>query len=75
MISIPFKPDALLMDFDGVMTDNYVITDSNGIESIRCSKLDSTGLSLLLKHADIYIAVITSETNKGPSQRCKKLGI
>ena len=75
MINLPFKPEALLMDFDGVMTDNYVNTDCQGIESTRCSKLDSMGLNLLKTHVDIYIAVITSETNKGPSQRCQKLGI
>lgn len=75
MIKLTFKPEALLMDFDGVLTDNYVYTDSSGLESIRCSKLDSMGLSLLKRHLDIYIAVVTSERNGSPIRRCEKLGI
>ena len=75
MIILPHTPEALLMDFDGVLTDNHVITDSEGVEYVRSSKLDSMGLSLLKKHSQIYIAVVTSERNKAPLKRCEKLKI
>ena len=40
-----FIPKALILDFDGVFTDNKVLTNSEGIESVNCSKLDSLALS------------------------------
>lgn len=75
MIVLPHTPEALLMDFDGVLTDNYIITDSEGVEYVKSSKLDSMGLSILKKQSQIYVAVITSERNKAPFRRCEKLQI
>ena len=65
---------ALLMDFDGVLTDNYVFTSSTGEEFVKSSKLDSFGLSLI-KKTELFIAVISSEHSAVVNYRCKKLSI
>ena len=74
MLTFDVKPQALLMDFDGVLTDNYVYTSSDGTETVRCSKADSLGLSLI-RSLPIYICVISSETNRVVEQRCSKLQV
>ena len=38
------KPSGLILDFDGVFTDNSVLTDSLGREIIKTSKYDSLAL-------------------------------
>lgn len=61
-------------DFDGVFTDNSVLTLSNGEEAVRCSKSDSLGLKML-KKANIPVVVISTEENISVKMRCDKLGI
>ena len=68
------KIRALFLDFDGVITDNKVLTDGDGKESVVCDRSDSLGMDML-KKAGIAIAVISKERNKVVSARCKKLGI
>ena len=43
----PAKVELLVMDFDGVLTDNRVWVDENGRESVACNRSDSMGLALL----------------------------
>ncbi len=64
----------LIMDFDGVLTDNMVTTDSDGVEYVTCSKSDSLGLTKLRSY-DVKMLVVSKETNRAVSQRCLKLGI
>ena len=45
----------IIIDFDGVLTDNKVITSSDGKELIQTSKYDSLALSLLKKYYSIFI--------------------
>ena len=40
---------ALVMDFDGVLTDDHAFVDQNGIESVRVSRSDGLGLEQLRK--------------------------
>ncbi len=68
------KYKALYLDFDGVLTDNSVITDSNGVEYVTCSRSDSLGLNLL-KSRGIYIHVVSKERNDAVKMRCLKLGL
>lgn len=65
---------ALVMDFDGVMTDNTVEVDAAGRESVLCSRSDGMGLRLLKEHP-VKIAVISTENNPVVSARCAKLQI
>lgn len=65
---------ALVMDFDGVFTDNHVYVNEDGTESVRCDRSDGEGLSQL-KKAGILPFVISAEKNPVVSRRCEKLGI
>ena len=64
----------LFTDFDGVWTDNTVNVNSNGTESVTCSKYDSLGLTLMRK-ARVPVVVISSEVNEVVQVRCDKLDI
>ena len=64
----------LALDFDGVLTNNKVIVDENGIESVICNRSDSLGIGLL-KKKDIDVIVISKEANKVVKARCNKLKI
>jgi len=65
----------LVMDFDGVLTDNRVWVDENGHESVAANRSDSLGLENLRKQTAIEVLVISRETNPVVSARCKKLSI
>ena len=71
---LPKQVDLVVFDFDGVMTDDCVIVDQNGIESVRCSRADGLGVRLL-RESGMNIIVLSSERNQVVMQRCKKLKI
>ena len=64
----------LALDFDGVLTDNTVMVDENGKESVVCNRSDSLGIELLKKQG-IDVVVISKEKNKVVKARCKKMNI
>jgi len=64
----------VVSDFDGVMTDDQVSVDQQGVESVRCSRSDGLGIALLRK-AGIPLIVLSTETNPVVQKRCDKLGI
>ena len=67
-------PNGLILDFDGVFTDNSVLTDSIGKEIIKTSKYDSLALKSFSSKFPLFpILVISSETNPCVAKRCKKL--
>jgi len=65
---------ALILDFDGVFTDNKVICDSEGREAVVCSRADSLGIGMV-NEIGIKLYVISSETNPVVASRCMKMGI
>lgn len=69
----PTRVSLLLMDFDGVLSDDLVFTDQEGKEAVRCSRSDGFGLSLLREKTDIQAAVLSREENPVVSARCRKL--
>lgn len=69
---LPVRPALLVLDFDGVLTDNFVHVDEHGIESVRCSKEDSMGLSLL-RERGFPVVLLSTETNPVVAARAKKL--
>lgn len=71
---IPTEVQAIIFDFDGVFTDNYVIINEEGQESVRCNRSDGLGISRI-KKLGISILVLSSETNPVVRKRCDKLGI
>jgi N-acylneuraminate cytidylyltransferase len=65
---------ALVTDFDGVLTDNRVVVDQDGRESVACHRGDGWGIALL-KQAGIAVACISTERNPVVQARCQKLDI
>ncbi len=64
----------LVCDFDGVFTDNCVMVDENGKESVVCSRADGLGVEALKKNG-IKVIVISKERNNIVKARCNKMGI
>jgi YrbI family 3-deoxy-D-manno-octulosonate 8-phosphate phosphatase len=64
----------IVYDFDGVMTDNKVILDENGTESVIVNRGDGLGISEI-KKLNIEQLIISTETNLVVSSRAKKLKI
>lgn len=71
---LPVDPQVLVLDFDGVFTDNTVIVMQNGQEAVICSRSDGWGLSQL-KKTGFQILVLSKEENPVVRARCEKLGI
>ena len=67
------KPKIIFTDFDGVISDNKVVTDSNGNENVISSKSDSIIIKTLKSQVDIV--VISSETTGTTKKRCEKIGL
>ena len=61
-------------DFDGVMTDNCVLVDENGKESVRVNRGDGLAVDAF-KKLNIDQIIISTETNKVVKARAKKLKI
>jgi YrbI family 3-deoxy-D-manno-octulosonate 8-phosphate phosphatase len=64
----------LAIDFDGVMTDNFVYVAEDGTESVRCSRLEGFGLRRAAA-AGVHCVIVSTEENPVVSARAKKLGI
>jgi N-acylneuraminate cytidylyltransferase len=71
---IPTRVDALILDFDGVLTDNKVITAQDGTESVVCDRSDGFGIAML-RNAGVQVAVLSKEKNPVVEARCEKLGV
>ena len=64
----------LVLDFDGVMTDNRVLVDESGTESVYCHRGDGWGIAHLTA-AGVEVVVLSTEKNPVVGARCQKLGI
>ncbi len=71
---LPEKIAALVLDFDGVFTDNKVIVFQDGTEGVVCHRGDGWGLSQLIGKG-LPIVVISTEENPVVQARCRKLGL
>ena len=71
---LPGKVDLLVLDFDGVLSDNRVWVDENGREQIASDRADSLGL-FFLRQAGIAALVISMETNPVVAARCRKMNV
>ena len=66
--------DLLILDFDGVLTDNRVYVAQNGEETVACHRGDGWGIKLL-KNAGVEIIILSTETNPVVSARARKLDV
>ena len=73
--TFPKQPKFLVMDFDGVFTDNRVIVDQNGVESVCADRSDGLGFGLLKAQTPVECLIISKERNPVVAQRAAKLGI
>jgi YrbI family 3-deoxy-D-manno-octulosonate 8-phosphate phosphatase len=71
---LPDQVDLIVLDFDGVLTDNRVWVDQNGLERVAAHRGDGMGISRL-KKAGYEVIVLSTETNPVVAARCKKLNI
>ena len=72
--SMPGKVRLLVLDFDGVLTDNRVWVDQDGREMVAANRSDSLGINLL-RQAGVETVVISLETNPVVAARCRKMNI
>ena len=72
----PFPETVKLMvlDFDGVLTDDRVWVNERGEESVAAHRGDGYGLGLA-KELGLEVLVLSREENPVVAARCKKLGI
>jgi N-acylneuraminate cytidylyltransferase len=64
----------VVLDFDGVLTDNRVWIAQDGDEWVACSRSDGLGIELL-KRCGIDAVVLSTEQNPVVGRRCLKLGL
>jgi len=73
--SLPSRVSMLVMDFDGVLTDNRVWVNDKGEESIAANRSDSLGLNILKEKTGIECLVISKERNLVVEARCRKMQV
>jgi len=71
---LKFWPKVVVTDFDGVHTNDKVMIDESGKESVLVSRSDGFGVGLL-KKMGITVLILSSERNKVVTARANKLGI
>jgi len=72
--AMPEKIKMIICDFDGVVTDNLVITDQAGNESVRASRSDNLHFKKL-RELGIEVMILSSEPNPVVLARAKKMGV
>lgn len=68
------KPKIIFTDFDGCLTDDKVILDSNNIENVVVNRKDGLAVSRL-KKLGIEVLITSKEKNRVVALRGEKLGI
>ena len=66
--------DALVFDFDGVLTDNRVIVFEDGREAVICNRADGLAFDYL-RRVGMPAYILSRETNPVVAARGKKLGV
>jgi len=72
---LPENPALIVFDFDGVITDNQVLTDENGVEHVSSNRSDSYGLSLLAAHKPVELLILSREVSPVVAARAKKIKV
>lgn len=72
--TLPARVKLLVMDFDGVLTDNRVWVTQDGEEAVAANRSDSLGLALL-REKKVDSLVISKERNPVVEARCRKINV
>ncbi len=65
---------ALFYDFDGVMTDNHVLVDQNGVESVYVNRGDGYAIARF-REMGLPQVIVSTEKNPVVERRAEKLRI
>jgi YrbI family 3-deoxy-D-manno-octulosonate 8-phosphate phosphatase len=68
------RVDALVLDFDGTLTDDTVIVDQDGRESVTVHRGDGLGIAAL-RRAGLDVLILSSEHNPVVAARARKLAV
>jgi len=71
---LPEEIELIVLDFDGVVTDNRVWTDETGREMVAASRSDSMHIRAL-REMGIEVIILSSEPNPVVTARAKKIGV
>jgi len=71
---LPHPVTGLVLDFDGVLTDNLVMTFPDGTEAVASDRADGLGIELL-RATGLPMVVLSKERNPVVAARCLKLGL
>lgn len=71
---MPERVKMILCDFDGVVTDNLVLTDENGKETVSASRSDSMHIKTL-REKGVEVMILSSEPNPVVKARAEKMGV
>lgn len=72
---MPAKISLIVLDFDGVLTDDRVWVNAKGEEMVAASRSDGLGLERLRHETDIEVMVLSRETDRVVKARCEKLNL
>jgi YrbI family 3-deoxy-D-manno-octulosonate 8-phosphate phosphatase len=70
----PWPLEAIVFDFDGVHTDDYVFVDQDGVEMVKVKRGDGLGISRL-NDAGLALLILSTEKNPVVTARAEKLGL
>ncbi len=71
---MPAHIKLIICDFDGVVTDNLVLTDENGRETAAASRSDSMHIHAL-REKGVETMILSSEPNVVVQARANKMGV
>jgi YrbI family 3-deoxy-D-manno-octulosonate 8-phosphate phosphatase len=71
---LPPQVALLVLDFDGVFTDNRVWVTRHGVESVACNRSDGLGIDMLQRYG-VEVFVLSKEVDPVVAARCRKLSI
>jgi N-acylneuraminate cytidylyltransferase len=71
---LPNKVRLVVLDFDGVLTDDRVWVDGEGREMVAANRGDGWGIARL-QDDGVEVIVLSTETDPVVAARCKKLGV
>lgn len=71
---MPESVKMIICDFDGVITDNLVLTDENGKETVSASRSDSMHIKTL-REKGVEVMILSSEPNPVVKARAQKMGV
>lgn len=68
------KIDVICFDFDGVLTNNLVHLNENGLESVSCSRSDGLAFDGF-KKLNLPVYIVSTEKNPVVQARAKKINV